>query len=56
MTIEAAELIGLDAEVGSIAAGKRADLAVLDENPYRVGTTRLRDIRVVGVVFAGAVY
>jgi predicted amidohydrolase YtcJ len=56
VTIEAAEVIGLDAEIGSIAAGKRADFAVLDDDPYRVGATGLRDLRVVGIVFAGEAY
>jgi len=53
ITIEAAQVIGMDAEVGSIAAGKRADFAVLDSDPYEVGAAGLRDIRVHGVVFEG---
>lgn len=53
ITIEAAQVIGMDTLVGSIAAGKRADFAVLDRDPYAVGTTRLRDLRVEGVVFEG---
>jgi imidazolonepropionase-like amidohydrolase len=32
-TINAAELLGLSGELGSIAVGKRADFIVCDENP-----------------------
>jgi hypothetical protein len=53
ITIEAAEVIGMDAIVGSIAAGKKADFAVLDKDPYQVGAARLREIKVNGVVFEG---
>lgn len=53
ITIEAAQLIGMDALVGSIASGKKADFAVLDKDPYQVGAVRLRDIKVQGVIFEG---
>ena len=54
ITIEAAEVIGMDALVGSLAAGKRADFAVLDKDPYAAGAAGLRDLRVLGVVYEGA--
>ena len=54
ITIEAAQVIGMDALVGSIAAGKRADFTVLDKDPYAVGAAGLRDVKVQGVVFEGA--
>ena len=44
----------MDALVGSIAAGKRADFTVLDKDPYAVGAAGLRDVKVQGVVFEGA--
>ena len=53
VTIEAAQVIGLDATIGSIAPGKKADFAVLDADPYAVGAARLREIRIAGVVFEG---
>ena len=53
ITIEAAQVIGMDAEVGSIAAGKRADFVVLDRDPMRAGAGGLRDVRVEGVIFEG---
>ncbi|MFM5893999.1 MAG: amidohydrolase [Novosphingobium sp.] len=53
ITIEAAQVIGIDALVGSIAAGKRADFAVLGQDPYEIGPPGLKDIKVDGVVFEG---
>jgi predicted amidohydrolase YtcJ len=53
ITIEAAQVIGMDALVGSIAVGKKADFAVLDRDPYAVGAGTLRDVRVQGVIFEG---
>lgn len=54
ITIEAAQVIGLDAMVGSIATGKKADFTVLDANPYEVGAKSLSDIEVLGVIFEGS--
>jgi predicted amidohydrolase YtcJ len=56
ITIEAAQVIGMDDIVGSIAAGKKADFAVLDRDPYLGGAPKLRDVKVKGVVFEGRVY
>jgi predicted amidohydrolase YtcJ len=53
ITIEAAQVIGMDGLVGSIAAGKRADFAVLEADPYAVGAKGLRDIGVAGVIYEG---
>ncbi len=53
ITIEAAQVIGMDALVGSIAAGKKADFAVLDRDPYAVGAARLREVKVQGVIYEG---
>jgi predicted amidohydrolase YtcJ len=53
ITIEAAQVIGMDALVGSLAPGKRADFAVLDRDPYAAGAAGLKDITVEGVVFEG---
>jgi predicted amidohydrolase YtcJ len=54
ITIEAAQVIGMDALVGSIAVGKKADFAVLDRDPYAVGAARLNEVKVQGVIFEGA--
>lgn len=55
ITIDAAFGIGMDDEIGSIVAGKKADFAVLEEDPYDLGVDRLKDVRVAGVVFEGTV-
>ncbi|MFT5330401.1 MAG: putative amidohydrolase YtcJ [Parasphingorhabdus sp.] len=53
ITVEAAQVIGLDAMVGSIATGKKADFTVLDRDPYVGGAAKLREVEVQGVVFEG---
>ncbi len=56
VTIDAAYVLGLEEEIGSIEAGKRADFAVLDADPYQLGASALNDIGVWGVVFKGRAY
>jgi predicted amidohydrolase YtcJ len=53
VTIDAAYMIGMENELGSIEAGKLADFAVLDKDPYDVGVEGLRNIKVWGTVFEG---
>ena len=53
ITIEAAQVIGMDDSVGSIAAGKKADFVVLDRDPRKGGAARLQEVEVKGVVFEG---
>ena len=56
ITIEAAQIIGMDDVVGSIASGKKADFVVLGSNPYEQGADKLRDIAVDAVIFEGQVF
>ncbi len=56
ITIDAAYVLGLENEIGSIAAGKRADFAVLEEDPIQLGAKGLKDVPVWGVVFEGEVH
>ena len=53
ITIEAAQVIGMDDTVGSIASGKKADFAVLDRDPRTGGASALQEVEVLGVVFEG---
>ncbi|NRD90876.1 hypothetical protein C8024_17620 [Sphingopyxis sp. BSNA05] len=53
ITVEAAQVIGLDAMVGSIATGKKADFTVLDRDPYAGGAAKLREVGIKGVIFEG---
>lgn len=53
ITLGAAYTLKLDGEIGSIEVGKRADFAVLEDDPHQTGGERLREIRVWGTVFGG---
>jgi predicted amidohydrolase YtcJ len=53
ITLGAAYTLRLDAEIGSIEVGKRADFAVLADDPSRVPPQALKDVRVVGTMVGG---
>lgn len=56
VTLGPAATLGLDGEIGSIEVGKRADFAVLAEDPMAVPVERLKDITVHGTVLGGRVF
>lgn len=56
ITMGAAYTLHLDAELGSIEIGKRADFAVLDDDPTAVGAMALKDIPVWGTVQGGRIF
>lgn len=56
ITIDAAHVIGRDKVHGSVEVGKHADFTVLDEDPYEVETSRIRDIRVHATVLGGKTF
>jgi predicted amidohydrolase YtcJ len=53
VTLGAAFTMHLDHEIGSIECGKRADFAVLDDDPLEVAPERLKDVGVAGTVQGG---
>jgi predicted amidohydrolase YtcJ len=53
MTLGAAYMLKMDHEVGSLEAGKYADLAVLADDPFDCGPESLRDVEVRGSVVGG---
>lgn len=53
VTIGSAFMLKMDDEVGSIEAGKRADLAILDEDPFDVAAEAIGEIRVAGTMTGG---
>jgi len=56
ITIGAAYTLKLDGEIGSIETGKRADFAVLEDDPESVGGENLKDVPVWGTVQGGRVF
>jgi predicted amidohydrolase YtcJ len=56
VTLGAAYQIKMDHDVGSLEVGKRADIAVLDEDPLEVDPMHLKDIRVWGTVLGGVLH
>ncbi len=56
ITIGAAYSLGIDAEVGSIECGKRADFVVLGDDPTQAKPEKLRDVPVWGTVQGGRVF
>ena len=56
VTIDAAYQMHLDHEIGSLEAGKRADIAILDEDPLVVDPMKIRDIEVWGTLLGGIKY
>jgi hypothetical protein len=56
VTLGAAYSLGLDGELGSIECGKRADFAVLGDDPTAVAPERLKDVPVWGTVQGGRVF
>ncbi len=53
ITTNAAFVLGLEDEVGSLRWGKQADFTILEADPYEVGVEGLRDIPLWGTVFEG---
>ena len=56
VTIDAAHQLRLDHEVGSLAAGKLADMTVLGADPHEAGADGLADIEIVATIVGGRVY
>ncbi|NKB98392.1 MAG: amidohydrolase family protein [Pseudomonadales bacterium] len=56
ITINAAHVLGFANETGSIRAGKKADLTILEESPLSCDPSDLRDIPIRATVFEGALY
>ncbi|NLR90105.1 amidohydrolase [Flammeovirga agarivorans] len=53
ITIEAAYSWRMENELGSIKEGKIANFTILEENPYEVEESHLKDIKIWGTVFEG---
>jgi predicted amidohydrolase YtcJ len=56
ITLGAAYTLKLDEELGSIDVGKRADFAILDDDPLAVPPAKLKDIGVWGTMLGGRIF
>jgi len=56
ITMGAAYTLHLDGEIGSIEVGKKADFAVLEDDPTTVDPMALKDVRVWGTVQNGRIF
>jgi len=56
ITIDAAYSWRKEDELGSIAPGKIANFTILEEDPYAVDPTKLKDIPIWGTVFEGRLF
>jgi predicted amidohydrolase YtcJ len=56
ITLGAAFTLRLDHEIGSISPGKRADFAVLADDPLEVAPQSLKDVRVAGTMVGGVAF
>lgn len=56
ITIGAAYTLHMDDEIGSIEVGKKADFAVLIDDPTEIGGENLKDIRIWGTIQGGRIF
>ena len=56
ITLGAAYTLKLDQELGSLETGKRADMAILEDDPESIGGDKLKDVRIWGTMLGGRVF
>jgi len=56
VTMGAAITMKMDHQIGSIEVGKRADFAVLEDDPRAVDPMALRDVAIWGTVQGGRIF
>ncbi len=55
ITIMAARTLNLENELGSIELGKRANFTILAQNPLKVKPMKIKDIKIINVVYNGEI-
>ncbi|MFC4352858.1 amidohydrolase [Fodinicurvata halophila] len=56
ITMGAAYTLKMDHEIGSLEAGKRADVAILEDDPLEVSREQLKDLRIHGTMQGGRIF
>lgn len=56
ITIDAAYILGVEDRIGSLEMGKFADFAILEDDPFTVEATKLKDVPVWGTALGGKVF
>lgn len=56
ITLGAAYTLHMDDEIGSVEVGKKADFAVLEDDPTEIGAANMKDIRIWGTVQGGRIF
>lgn len=56
VTIGSAFTLKMDGEVGSLETGKRADMAILEDDPLTVAPSALKDIGIWGTMVGGRIF
>jgi predicted amidohydrolase YtcJ len=56
ITLGAAYTLGLENEIGSIKAGKKADFTILAEDPFKIDPMKIREIKITDKIFNGKCY
>ncbi len=56
VTVDAAYILGMEDRIGSFEPGKFADFAVLEDDPFALDVTEIRDIDVWGTVLSGKLF
>ena len=54
ITREAANILGQLDSIGTLTVGKIGNLTILEENPLKVDSSRIKDIRILGTVHCGS--
>lgn len=56
VTIDAAYILGMEDQIGSLEQGKLADFTILDEDPFEVDPTHIKDIPIWGTALSGSLF
>ncbi len=53
ITLTAARTFEMEHEIGSIKVGKQANFTLLEQNPFKIDSVKIKDIAIAGIVYKG---